>query len=42
LGVIHYYQSVKKDITLPVFYAVLSGLLIYWRLHRLYQKHNAV
>lgn len=42
LGVIHYYQSVKKDVTLPVFYAVLSGLLIYWRLHRLYQKHNAV
>jgi len=31
LGVIHYYWLVKSDIRKPVFYGVLVGLLLAWR-----------
>lgn len=32
LGVIHYYWLVKSDIRLPLFYAVLLGVLFLWRI----------
>ena len=30
-GVVHYYWLVKSDITLPVFYGVIVGLLLAYR-----------
>ena len=35
IGVIHYWWLVKKDITLPVIYAVLLGILLGYRVLRL-------
>ena len=31
LGVIHYYWLVKSDVRKPVFYGVLVGILLLWR-----------
>ena len=41
LGVIHYYWLVKSDIRKPVFYGVLVGILLLWRLISWLQKRNA-
>src|SRR5947199_27619 len=31
-GVIHYYWKVKSDVRMPIFYGVLVGILLLWRL----------
>ncbi len=40
LGVIHYYWLVKSDVRKPVFYGVLVGILLLWRLVTWFQKRN--
>ena len=40
-GVIHYYWKVKSDVRLPVFYGVLVGILLLWRLGDWFFKHRA-
>src|SRR5262249_22069756 len=41
LGVIHYYWLVKSDIRKPVFYGVLVGLLLAWRVGSWAAKRKA-
>ena len=41
LGVIHYYWLVKSDIRKPVFYGVLVGVLLLWRLWVWLEKKRA-
>ena len=31
-GVVHYYWLVKSDVRKPVFYGVILGILLLWRL----------
>lgn len=40
LGVLHYWWLVKKDITDPLLYAVLLGLLLGWRAMRLARERR--
>ena len=40
-GVIHYYWKVKSDVRLPVFYGVLVGILLLWRLGDWYFKRRS-
>jgi methionine sulfoxide reductase heme-binding subunit len=40
-GVIHYYWKVKSDVRLPVFYGVLVGILLLWRLGDWFFKHRS-
>jgi methionine sulfoxide reductase heme-binding subunit len=40
-GVIHYYWKVKSDVRLPVFYGVLVGILLLWRLGDWFFKRRA-
>ena len=39
-GVIHYYWLVKSDVRKPVFYGVLVGILLLWRLGNWLLKRN--
>lgn len=41
LGVIHYYWLVKSDIRKPLFYGVLVGILLLWRLVDWFSKRKA-
>ena len=41
LGVIHYYWLVKSDVRKPVFYGVLVGLLLAWRVWGWLSKRKA-
>ena len=40
-GVIHYYWLVKSDIRDPVFYGVLVGILLLWRVAGWWAKRSA-
>jgi sulfoxide reductase heme-binding subunit YedZ len=40
-GVIHYYWLVKSDVRLPVFYGVLVGILLLWRLGNRFFKSGS-
>jgi sulfoxide reductase heme-binding subunit YedZ len=42
LGVIHYYWLVKSDVRKPLFYGVLVGILLAWRLSNWLFKRKAV
>jgi sulfoxide reductase heme-binding subunit YedZ len=41
LGVIHYYWLVKSDVRKPVFYGVLVGVLLAWRVWTWLSKRKA-
>lgn len=41
LGVVHYYWLVKSDVRKPVFYGVLVGLLLAWRVWTWLSKRKA-